>query len=52
MLRRLAEGFQALELVCEDVQQSSDGFYFATARGGYLLNSSAPRDELRMRLSS
>jgi hypothetical protein len=53
LLRRLAEGFQALEqvgAVCEDVEQSSGGFYFATAFGQYLLKASAPRDELATRL--
>jgi hypothetical protein len=53
VLRRLAEGFQALEIVgavCEDVEQSSDELYFVTAMGRYLLNSSAPRDELMRRL--
>lgn len=55
VLRRLAEAFQALErvgAVCEDVEQSSDGFYFATSFGRYVLTSSAPRDELALRLGS
>jgi hypothetical protein len=55
MLRRLAEAFQTLELVgavCEDIEQSSDGFYFATSFGQYVLKSSAPREELTMRMRS
>ena len=51
--RRLAEAFQALEragLVCEDVEETRDGHYFATAEGRGLLRSSALIDEISLRL--